>query len=122
MNRMHTSARTATVEEVEQVLRQSDRLRSQSRRGPLAELASDILLVFEMIRDYWKGEYTQVPREVVFWGGAVLAYILCPFDLVPDFVPLVGLLDDAAVFAAFMNSVRGALDDYRVWRAARAAA
>jgi uncharacterized membrane protein YkvA (DUF1232 family) len=29
----------------------------------------------------------------VYFGGAVL-YLLCPFDLIPDFIPVLGWIDD----------------------------
>lgn len=120
MNTTYDTKRTATAEETARVLRGGDQLRERSRRGPLARLAGDVFLLFEMVRDFWNGAYTRVPKEVVLWGVAVLAYILSPVDLVPDFLPGVGLLDDAAVFMVFMNSVGNWLDDYRAWRGERA--
>jgi len=33
-------------------------------------------------------------------GVAAVAYLVWPFDLIPDFVPFVGWLDDAGVLAA----------------------
>jgi|SRR4051812_19650797 len=47
----------------------------------------------------------RVPR----WGkvvlGVVVAYLAMPFDLVPDFIPVVGLLDDAVVVAVGLRIV-----------------
>jgi len=36
----------------------------------------------------------RVPRHVKVVAGAVLAYALSPIDLIPDFIPVVGHLDD----------------------------
>ena len=36
-----------------------------------------------------------------------MAYLLCPFDLVPDFIPLVGYVDDMAVIAKLIGIVIG---------------
>jgi uncharacterized membrane protein YkvA (DUF1232 family) len=33
-------------------------------------------------------------------GVAAVAYLLWPFDLIPDYIPLLGWLDDAGVLAA----------------------
>jgi uncharacterized membrane protein YkvA (DUF1232 family) len=41
----------------------------------------------------------RVPRRVRLALGAVLAYLLSPIDLVPDFVPVAGQLDDALLLA-----------------------
>lgn len=38
-----------------------------------------------------------VPRGVRWWLIGLLAYLLMPIDLVPDFVPVIGFADDAIV-------------------------
>ena len=45
-------------------------------------------------------------------------YVLNPFDLVPDFIPLVGQIDDAAVVAACLLMVRQDLHRYKKWKIA----
>jgi uncharacterized membrane protein YkvA (DUF1232 family) len=38
--------------------------------------------------------HPDTPWYARLWAAAVVAYLLCPLDLVPDFLPLVGQLDD----------------------------
>jgi uncharacterized membrane protein YkvA (DUF1232 family) len=40
-----------------------------------------------------------VPRGTRIWLVALLAYLLMPIDLVPDFLPVIGYADDAVVVA-----------------------
>jgi uncharacterized membrane protein YkvA (DUF1232 family) len=41
--------------------------------------------------------------------GALVAYLAMPFDLIPDFIPVAGQLDDAVLVAVVLRSVlRGA--------------
>jgi uncharacterized membrane protein YkvA (DUF1232 family) len=47
----------------------------------------------------------RVPRARRVLLGAMLGYLAMPFDLVPDFLPVVGQLDDAIVVAAVLRGV-----------------
>jgi uncharacterized membrane protein YkvA (DUF1232 family) len=48
-----------------------------------------------------------------------LLYVFNPFDLVPDFLPLLGEVDDAAIISACLLVIEGDLNKYRTWRQAR---
>jgi uncharacterized membrane protein YkvA (DUF1232 family) len=43
-----------------------------------------------------------VPRRVKAAVGFLAAYLAMPFDLVPDFIPVAGQLDDAILVAAVL--------------------
>jgi uncharacterized membrane protein YkvA (DUF1232 family) len=47
----------------------------------------------------------RVPRSRKFLLGAMLAYVAMPFDLVPDFIPVAGHLDDAILVAAVLRAI-----------------
>ena len=44
-----------------------------------------------------------VPRATRWWLVALLAYLLLPVDLVPDFIPVLGYADDAIVVAIVLR-------------------
>lgn len=46
-----------------------------------------------------------LPRGVRIQLWLLLAYLAMPFDLVPDFIPVLGYADDAAVVALALRSV-----------------
>ena len=84
-------------------------------RGPVADVASDVTVLFDLIKDYASGSYREVPKRTVFAAAVALLYLLNPFDLIPDFIPGVGYVDDSAVLMIVMQSIRTDLDDYRTW-------
>jgi uncharacterized membrane protein YkvA (DUF1232 family) len=47
----------------------------------------------------------RVPRSRKLLLGALLAYLVMPFDFVPDFIPVAGQLDDAIVTALVLRAV-----------------
>ncbi len=48
---------------------------------------------------------TDLPRGVRLRLWLLLGYLLLPFDLIPDFVPVLGFADDALVVALALRSV-----------------
>lgn len=47
----------------------------------------------------------RVPRRWKLWSGFALVYLAMPFDLVPDFIPLAGQLDDAILVALVLRGL-----------------
>jgi uncharacterized membrane protein YkvA (DUF1232 family) len=47
----------------------------------------------------------RVPRSAKLAIGLLVPYLAMPFDLVPDFIPVAGQLDDALVVWAALRSV-----------------
>ncbi len=48
---------------------------------------------------------SSLPRGVRIRLGLLLAYLLVPIDLVPDFIPIIGYADDAIIVAVALRSV-----------------
>lgn len=67
---------------------------------------------FRLIKDYARGDYRSIPWWSVASVAAGLSYVLLPTDLIPDFIPGIGFLDDAAVLAAVMAGIREDLKKY----------
>jgi uncharacterized membrane protein YkvA (DUF1232 family) len=72
------------------------------RRGDARALATFIpdciVLVSRLARD------TRVPRRRKLLLLLLVGYLALPFDLVPDFIPVAGQLDDAIIVALVLRS------------------
>ena len=53
----------------------------------------------------------RIPRRRKLALVALLGYLASPIDLVPDFIPVVGVLDDALAVALVLRFVLRAADD-----------
>lgn len=116
-------ARTVTPEDVKTVLDREEEVREKvGQSGPFAALREELLLLLDLLRDYWKGAYREVPWRLIAALVAGLLYLLSPLDILPDVLPLLGLADDAMVLAVCVQLVRGELARYRIWRATPGAA
>jgi len=85
--------------------------------GALAKYWADIKDVTTMLWDYTRGAYREeMPWKTVAALAGAIAYIASPIDAIPDFIPVVGLVDDAAVFSAALAIAGDELARYRKWR------
>ncbi len=78
----------------------------------LKRILKDVKDLYSLFIDSVKGSYKLHPAIMGKIGGALL-YFIVPLDLVPDYIPIVGLLDDFAVLSAVINSVQDELAKYR---------
>ena len=73
------------------------------RRGDARALAGFVpdcaVLVARLVRD------GRVPRRSKLLLGLLVAYLALPIDLIPDFVPVAGQLDDAVLVALVLRRV-----------------
>ena len=93
------------------------RLEKKLREIPhIGEGLSSIPVMASLINSYVKKEYTDIPAATIVAVIGALVYFVSPVDLIPDMIPGIGLLDDAAVVAACLRLVKGDLDAYSLWR------
>lgn len=106
-----------TEVDLENVLGRSDELQQKMRDDPkLKRFLADSRIFFEMAHDYYRGRYREVPYWSIAAIVAALIYILSPVDLLPEVLPVVGVMDDVAVFAVCLTLVRADVERYREWR------
>jgi uncharacterized membrane protein YkvA (DUF1232 family) len=82
----------------------------------IGKIVDDIAETIEMIKDAIGGKYT-VPTRIIISALGGIIYIVSPLDIIPDFLPVVGWLDDAAVFMLVLETgLALELRKYREWK------
>lgn len=78
-----------------------------------ADVMDKIRLFVRMILAYVKGDYKEIPwKSFVLIIGALL-YFMMPLDMIPDFIPATGFVDDIAVILLVFKAISDDIDAFR---------
>jgi uncharacterized membrane protein YkvA (DUF1232 family) len=77
----------------------------------LLKVAGQIPFAEDAAAAYFCATDPATPAKVKAILFAALAYFVMPFDLIPDFLAVIGYTDDAAVIALAIAAVSGAIKD-----------
>lgn len=83
--------------------------------GRLGELRSDVPVLLRLVRAWGRKDYRAIPWKSLVSVVAALLYFVSPVDLLPDLIPLIGFVDDAAVVAFVLKSLKTDIDAFRDW-------
>lgn len=96
-----------------------DRETAEKKSVSLGRQIEIFRLTWGLLQDYWSGEYRSVPWKLLASIGFTVTYLVSPLDIIPDFIPIGGFVDDAAVFALLFSAYQAELDDYKRWKNSR---
>jgi uncharacterized membrane protein YkvA (DUF1232 family) len=88
-------------------------------RGPFADNWPYLMAMVRVIRDYQRGDYRDMSAPKLLIIVAAIIYFVSPFDVIPDWIPVLGHIDDAFVVALALKSVRADLDTFMAWETSR---
>jgi|SRR5690554_2495561 len=99
----------------EELKEEDFRAKLKTASAGLNKIRKDVIVLFQMCVDGIKGRYKLSPAALGLIGGA-LCYLLSAFDLVPDFLPLLGFTDDVAFLTMVISALRNEISAYVTWR------
>lgn len=112
---IESGSKRITDADIEKVMRREKDIKKRFH-GPLGRFLEDGRTLLDMVKDYWKKRYRQVPWWTVAAAVTALLYVLNPMDAVPDFLPFLGLIDDATVLSVCLYLLDRDLSRYRSWK------
>jgi uncharacterized membrane protein YkvA (DUF1232 family) len=73
-----------------------------------------------LLKAYYQGQYTSIPWKSLVYLTAAIVYFASPIDIIPDFLPAIGLMDDVSIIAFVVKQISDDLDDFKSWESAHA--
>ena len=114
---IRTRAKNVSRDDLADLLgRESTAERLSKKAGFLSQYWEDIKTSFSLIRDWFNGSYDKIPGRMIASLAGALIYFISPVDLIPDWIPMAGFLDDAAILAAVFKLSKADLEFYRKWK------
>ncbi|MDB5241702.1 MAG: hypothetical protein JWP57_2327 [Spirosoma sp.] len=81
----------------------------------IAAFREQLGIVTRLLKAYASGEYRQLPWKTLIRIIAVLIYFVSPIDILPDFLPIIGLTDDIALMLWLFSGMSDDIEKFRQW-------
>jgi uncharacterized membrane protein YkvA (DUF1232 family) len=111
-NRVAPADVTALLQAERDLRQRATRLQADN----LHLLAEQLSLALDCLRDHVDGACPQIPYYTISLLAAAVSYFADELDVIPDFLPRVGRLDDAVVMAMAYELGRDGLRRYCAWK------
>lgn len=81
----------------------------------ISRLAVNLRVIIRMIKAYANGSYRDIPWKSLAALVAGVVYFVMPLDLLPDFIPFTGFLDDFTVVMLISGAFQKDIEEFLFW-------
>jgi uncharacterized membrane protein YkvA (DUF1232 family) len=74
-----------------------------------------IKVVLRLVEAWRNKQYLEVSKSALFVGILILLYIVSPLDILPDFIPIVGGLDDILLIGYLLTIIDNEIERFLNW-------
>lgn len=108
--------------DLEYLINEEEKLQEKLKDSShLERFTKDLMLFMSLLKDYYKGNYRDIPYKTISAGVVGLLYTLNPIDIIPDFIPFIGHIDDALVLTFCLKLIEKDLQKYQTWKKSQSA-
>jgi uncharacterized membrane protein YkvA (DUF1232 family) len=88
---------------------------TDDRHELISKAKTKLHTMVRMVKAYVRGDYKEIPWKSIVLVTAGLIYFVNPFDVVPDFIPVAGMLDDAALILWIFATIAKDMEAFEEW-------
>jgi uncharacterized membrane protein YkvA (DUF1232 family) len=93
----------------------SVKLQKFGENPQVKEMTEHVDVLYRMVKAHVNGTYQGLSSRSVGLIALGLVYFITPVDLIPDFIPFIGYVDDLSVLLAVGKSLQTDIVKFRVW-------
>ena len=113
---MIASSQKVNREDIKKIVDKTNEILQKLGGDSFQNLVEDIRLLVSLLQDYRRGSYEEIPWSSIAAVIVSLLYLLNPFDIIPDMIPGIGLLDDAAMMGVCLSMINADFQRYKEWK------
>ena len=80
-----------------------------------ADVAERIKIMVRMVQSWRNKSYRNISTSSIFITIVILLYFVNPIDVLPDFIPIIGGLDDAILLAYLLKVIDKEIEKFIAW-------
>lgn len=74
-----------------------------------------VIALARMVRSWAAGDYKNISTSSIIAVVAALLYFVNPLDLIPDFIPIIGQIDDIFIIGYLIKTVNKEIERFMAW-------
>ena len=78
-------------------------------------IQDSIIALVRMLSAWMKGEYENISTKSIIAVVTALLYFVNPLDLIPDFIPVIGQLDDILILGYLIKTLNKEIERFMAW-------
>ncbi len=94
------------------------------KAGKLSEkyyqIQDSVIALTRMLRSWLLGDYKNISTKTIIAIIAALIYFVNPIDLIPDFIPVIGQLDDLFILGLLIKTLNKEIERFMAWEETQA--
>jgi uncharacterized membrane protein YkvA (DUF1232 family) len=79
------------------------------------KVQDSVIALARMARAWWKGDYKNISAKSMIAVIAALIYFVNPLDLIPDFIPVIGQIDDIFILGYLVKILNKEIERFMAW-------
>jgi uncharacterized membrane protein YkvA (DUF1232 family) len=111
---------TKDPEKLNSLIAEADQKAHLAKKGALKEVWDSLMTFFRMLRAYGSGNYREISLKTLISVVASVVYFVMPVDFIPDILLFFGFMDDAALIAWTVKSIKTDIDRFSEWESDQA--